>query len=161
MSTEFKIYDTIKTIRAERKAGHKDWFDKWNDRFDEAYSDECKPLLEVLQKLSCDEKQDGNVFEYSYKDTEGVPHVLFKIDVGDFVLKYPFLTDILPTDEECKSVNKGEFPKCLDNPLMSVAQAYVYLIMHILNDRNERARSLARCIYYYCLYLSKGKSVIK
>jgi hypothetical protein len=161
MSTKFKIYDTIEAIRADRKAGHKDWFDKMNDRFDEAYSDECKPIIDVLQKLNCDEKQDRDVFEYSYKDTEGVSHVLFKFDLREFNLEYPFLTDIMPTDEEVKSVNNGKLPKCFDNPLMSVAQAYVYLIMHILNDRNERACSLARCIYFYCLYLSKGKSVIK
>ena len=159
---QYKIYDTVKTVQDDRKSGHKDWFDKWNDRYGEVFEDSVKPIVDVLQKIGCDEKDDGDAFEYSYKDTDGVPHVVFRTNVQNFELEYPFLSELMPSEEDTKAFNEGKFPAYFENnPLNCAIQAYVYLIGRILNDHRQRAESLARCIYFYCAYLSKGKSIIK
>ena len=60
-----------------------------------------------------------------------------------------------------KTFNEGKFPTYFENPLSCFMQAYVYLVNHILNDHQQRAESLARCIYFYCAHISKGKSIAK
>ena len=43
------------------------------------------------------------MFEYSYKDTNGVPHVVFQVDVETFALGYPFISKLMPSDEDSKA----------------------------------------------------------
>lgn len=158
---QYKIYDAVKTVQDKRKSEHKGWFDSWNDRYGESFKESVKPIVDVLQKIGCDEQQTDDMFEYSYKDTNGVPHVVFQVDVETFALGYPFISKLMPSDEDSKAFNAGKFPSYFENPLSCFVQAYVYLIGNILNDRRERADSLARCIYFYCAHLSKGKSIVK
>lgn len=158
---KYKIYDTVKTVKDKRKSEHKDWFDDWNDRYGEAFDESVKPILDVLQKIGCDEKKTGNVFEYSYKDTNGVPHVVFRMNAKNFAFEYPFLSELGPSTDDSKAFNEGKFPAYFENPLCCFMQAYVYLVNRILNDHRQRAESLARCIYFYCAYISKGKSIVK
>ena len=162
MKTEqYKIYDAVKTVKDKRKSEHKDWFDSWNDRYGEAFNESVKPIVDSLQQIGCDEQQTDNVFEYSYKDTNGVPHVVFRVDVENFVLAYPFISELMPSEEDSKACNEGKFTEYFENPLSCFIQAYVYLLNTILNDKHQRASSLARCIYFYCAHISKGKSLIK
>lgn len=158
---KYKIYDTVKTVQSKRKSEHKGWFDDWNDRYGEAFDESVKPIVDVLQKIGCDEKKTGDVFEYSYKDTKGVPHVVFRMNAKNFALEYPFLSELGPTKEDSEAFNEGKFPAYFENPLSCFMQAYVYLVNHILNDHQQRAESLARCIYFYCAHISKGKSIVK
>ena len=158
---KYKIYDSVKTIEDKRKSEHKDWFDKWNDRYGETFDESVKPIVNALQKIGCDEKQTGDVFEYSYKDTNGVPHVVFRMNAKNFALEYPFITELMPSEDDSKAFNEGKFPAYFENPLCCSMQAYVYLVNHILNDHQQRAESLARCIYFYCAYISRGKSIAK
>jgi hypothetical protein len=158
---KYKIYDTAKTNEDKRKSGHKDWFDDWNDRYGEAFDESVKPIVDVLQKIGCDEKKTGDVFEYSYKDTNGVPHVVFRVNAKNIALEYPFLSELAPSKDDSEAFNEGKFPAYFENPLCCFMQAYVYLVSHILNDHRQRAESLARCIYFYCAYISKGKSIAK
>lgn len=160
-NTQYKIYDAVKTVKDKRKSEHKGWFDDWNDRYGEAFDENVKPILGVLQKIGCDEKKTDNVFEYSYKDTNGVPHVVFQVDVESFELGYPFISELMPSEEDSKAFNEGKFPSYFENPLSCFIQAYVHLIGTICNDKRERANSLARCIYFYCAHISKGKSLTK
>ncbi len=158
---QYKIYDAVKTVQDKRKSEHKGWFDNWNDRYGEAFDESVKPIVDVLQKIGCDEKQTDNMFEYSYKDTNDVPHVVFQVDVETFELGYPFISELMPSEEDSKACNSGKFTAYFENPLSCFVQAYVYLIGNILNDHRQRANSLARCIYFYCAHISKGKSLIK
>ena len=158
---QYKFYGTAKSIESKRKSEHKDWFDDWNDRYNEAFEENVKPIIDMLQKIGCDEKKTGEVFEYSYKDTNGVPHVVFRVNAKSFALEYPFISELMPSKDDSKAFNEGKFPAYFENPLNCAIQAYVYLIGRILNDHRQRAESLARCIYFYCAYLSKGKSIVK
>lgn len=158
---KYKIYDAVKTVQDKRKSEHKDWFDSWNDRYGEAFKESVKPIVDALQKIGCDEQQTDDGFEYSYKDTNGVPHVVFQVNVETFELGYPFISELMPSEEESKTCNSGKFTAYFENPLSCFAQAYVYLIGHLLNDHQQRAESLARCIYFYCVHISKGKSIAK
>ena len=158
---QYKIYDAVKTVKDKRKSEHKDWFDRWNDRYGEAFNESVKPIVDSLQQIGCDEQQTDNVFEYSYKDTNGVPHVVFRVDVENFVLAYPFISELMPSEEDSKACNEGKFTEYFENPLSCFIQAYVYLLNTILNDKHQRASSLAKCIYFYCAHISKGKSLIK
>ena len=76
---QYKIYDAVKTVQDKRKSEHKGWFDSWNDRYGESFKESVKPIVDVLQKIGCDEQQTDDMFEYSYKDTNGVPHVVFRL----------------------------------------------------------------------------------
>ena len=145
---QYKIYDAVKTVKDKRKSEHKDWFDSWNDRYGEAFNESVKPIVDSLQQIGCDEQQTDNVFEYSYKDTNGVPHVVFRVDVENFVLAYPFISELMPSEEDSKACNEGKFTEYFENPLSCFIQAYVYLLNTILNDKHQRASSLARCIYF-------------
>lgn len=158
---QYKIYDAVKTVQDKRKSEHKGWFDNWNDRYGEAFDESVKPIVDVLQKIGCDEKQTDDVFEYSYKDTNGVPHVVFRVDAENFVIEYPFISELMPSEDESKAFDEGKFPAYFDNPLSCFIQAYVYLVNSILNDKQQCANSLARCIYFYCAHISKGKSIAK
>lgn len=158
---QYKIYDIVKTVQDKRKSEHKDWFDDWNDRYGEAFEEHVKPIVDTLQKIGCDEQQTDNVFEYSYNDTNGVPHVVFRVDAKKFGLEYPFISELMPSEEDSKAFNSGKFTAYFENPLSCFIQAYVYLISNILNDHRQRANSLARCIYFYCAHISKGKSLAK
>ena len=158
---QYKIYDIVKTVKDKRKSEHKGWFDSWNDRYGEAFDENVKPIVDALHKIGCDEQQTDDVFEYSYKDTEGVPHVVFQVNVETFELGYPFISKLMPSEEESKACNSGKFTEYFENPLSCFVQAYVYLIGSILNDHRQRANSLARCIYFYCAHISKGKSLTK
>ena len=158
---KYKIYDTAKTVQDKRKSEHKDWFDDWNDRYNEAFEESVEPIIDVLQKIGCDEKKIDDVFEYSYKDTNGVPHVVFRVNAKNIALEYPFLSELGPSTDDSKAFNEGKFPAYFENPLCCFMQAYVYLVSRILNDHRQRAESLARCIYFYCAYISKGKSIAK
>jgi hypothetical protein len=155
---QFKIYDTVKTVEEERKSEHKDWFDSWNDRYSESFKESVKPIIDTLQEIGCDEKQTGDVFEYSCEDVNGVPHVVFRVSAKNFALEYPFISELGPSKEDTKAFNVGEFPAYFENPLSCFIQAYVYLVNSILNDHRQRADSLAKCIYFYCAHITKGKS---
>lgn len=155
---QYKIYDTVKTIQEERKSEHKGWFDSWNDRYGEAFDESVKPIVDTLQEIGCDEKQTGDVFEYSCEDANGVPHVVFRVGARNFALEYSFISELGPSEEDTKAFNLGEFPAYFENPLCCFLQAYVYLVNSILNDHRQRAESLARCIYFYCAHITKGKT---
>lgn len=101
------------------------------------------------------------MFEYSYKDTNGAPHVVFQVVVETFELGYPFISELMPSEEDSKAFNAGKFRAYFENPLSCFIQAYVYLIGQISNDKRQRANSLARCIYFYCAHISNGKSIAK
>ena len=103
---QYKIYDAVKTIKDKRKSEHKGWFDNWNDRYGEAFDENVKPIIDVLQKIGCNEKQTDDVFEYSYNDTKGVPHVVFRVTATDFVLEYPFISELMPSEEDSKAFNR-------------------------------------------------------
>lgn len=158
---QYTIYDAIKNVQDKRKSEHKGWFDSWNDRYGEAFDESVKPIVDTLQKIGCDEHQTDDMFEYSYKDTDDVPHVVFQVDVETFKLGYPFISELMPSKEDSKAFNEGKFPSYFENPLSCFIQAYVWLIGNILNDRRERANSLARCIFFYCAHLSKGKCILQ
>lgn len=158
---KYKIYDTVKNVQDKRKSEHKGWFDDWNDRYSEAFDENVKPILDVLQKVGCDEKQTGDAFEYSCKDTNGVPHVVFHVNAKNFALEYPFISELMPSEDDSKAFNEGKIPAYFENPLSCFIQAYVYLVNNILNDHRQRAESLARCIYFYCAHITKGKTMLR
>ena len=83
------------------------------------------------------------------------------MNAKNFALEYPFLSELGPSKDDSEAFNAGKFPAYFENPLSCFMQAYVYLVNHILNDNQQRAESLARCIYFYCAHISKGKSIVK
>lgn len=153
---KYAIYAEFERIKEERKAGYKDWFDSWNDRYETAVHDNIVPILNTLGTLKCDEDKNGDKFEYSCTDTEGKRHILYTVDPTNCEMEYPFIAEILPEESEFAALKNGKFPKCFDNPLFALGMAYVYLCNHILNDHWSRSAAMAKAIAWHCVYLRKA-----